>query len=87
MKPKSIINTCRSEVVDEAALTPPQHGRSWAGLDTFAKEPTDQPIRSSSPQRDLSPHSAGPTELRKRFRTATPTSSAWPPAAPVGHPE
>ena len=50
MKPKSIlINTCRGEVVDEVALTAVlRNGKILgAGLDTFAKEPTDRPTRSS----------------------------------------
>jgi phosphoglycerate dehydrogenase-like enzyme len=74
MKPKSIlINTCRGEVVDEIALTAAlQHGKILgAGLDTFAKEPTDpaNPLLKL-PNVTLSPHSAGPTEesFTKRFR-------------------
>jgi phosphoglycerate dehydrogenase-like enzyme len=74
MKPKSIvINTCRGEVVDEVALTSAlQSGKILgAGLDTFAKEPTDptNPLLKL-PNVTLTPHSAGPTEesFAKRFR-------------------
>jgi phosphoglycerate dehydrogenase-like enzyme len=74
MKQKAIlINPCRGEVVDEAALTAAlQDGKILgAGLDTFAKEPTDpaNPLLKLS-NVTLTPHSAGPTEesFTKRFR-------------------
>ena len=74
MKPKAIlVNTCRGEVVDEAALTAAlQSGKILgAGLDTLAKEPTDpgNPLLTL-PNVTLTPHSAGPTEesFTKRFR-------------------
>jgi phosphoglycerate dehydrogenase-like enzyme len=74
MKPRAVlINTCRGEVVDEAALTQAlRTGRILgAGLDTFAKEPTDpaNPLLAL-PNVTLTPHSAGPTEesFAKRFR-------------------
>ena len=73
MKPKAIlINTCRGEVVDEAALFDAlQHRRILAaGLDTLAQEPTDpaNPLLTL-PNVTLTPHSAGPTvdSFRKRF--------------------
>lgn len=91
MKPKSIlINTCRGEVVDEAALSDALSGGRLlgAGLDTLAKEPTDpaNPILKL-PNVVLTPHSAGPTvdSFRKRFtngyaniqRTADGETPLW----------
>lgn len=74
MKPTAIIiNTCRGEVIDEAALIDAlQHGRILAaGLDTVAKEPPDprNPLLAL-PNVTLTPHSAGPTvdSYHKRFR-------------------
>lgn len=67
-----LINTCRGEVVDEAALVDAlQSGRILAaGLDTLAQEPTDpaNPLLAL-PNVTLTPHSAGPTvdSFRKRF--------------------
>jgi phosphoglycerate dehydrogenase-like enzyme len=73
MKPKAIlINTCRGEVVDEAALIEAlQKGRILgAGLDTQEKEPAEptNPLLTL-PNVTLTPHSAGPTvdSFRKRF--------------------
>lgn len=73
MKPKSIlINTCRGEVVDEAALIEAlKSGQILAaGLDTQEKEPADpsNPLLKL-PNVTLTPHSAGPTidSFRKRF--------------------
>jgi phosphoglycerate dehydrogenase-like enzyme len=74
MKPKAIlINTCRGEVIDEAALIDVlQQGRILgAGLDTQEKEPPDpsNPLLTL-PNVTLTPHSAGPTmdSFRKRFQ-------------------
>jgi phosphoglycerate dehydrogenase-like enzyme len=74
MKPKAIlINTCRGEAMDEAALIEAlKEGRLLgAGLDTLQKEPADpaNPILSLS-NAVLTPHSAGPTvdSFRKRFQ-------------------
>jgi phosphoglycerate dehydrogenase-like enzyme len=74
MKPKAIlINTCRGEVVDEAALIDAlQKGRILgAGLDTQEKEPAEptNPLLTL-PNVTLTPHSAGPTvdSFRKRFQ-------------------
>ena len=73
MKPTAVlINTCRGEVVDEAALFDAlRQGRILAaGLDTLAQEPTDpsNPLLTL-PNVTLTPHSAGPTvdSFRKRF--------------------
>ncbi len=73
MKPKAIlINTCRGEVVDEAALIKAlQEGRILAaGLDCQEKEPADpnNPLLKL-PNVTLTPHNAGPTvdSYRKRF--------------------
>ncbi|MGH8014131.1 MAG: 2-hydroxyacid dehydrogenase [Candidatus Binataceae bacterium] len=73
MKPKAVlINTCRGEVVDEAALIAAlREGQILgAGLDTQAKEPADpaNPLLKL-PNVTLTPHSAGPTvdSFRKRF--------------------
>jgi phosphoglycerate dehydrogenase-like enzyme len=73
MKPKAIlINTCRGEVVDEAALIDVlRQGRILgAGLDTQEKEPAEptNPLLTL-PNVTLTPHSAGPTvdSFRKRF--------------------
>jgi phosphoglycerate dehydrogenase-like enzyme len=68
-----LINTCRGEVVDEAALIDALRERRilGAGLDTQAKEPPDpaSPLLKL-PNVTLTPHSAGPTldSFRKRFR-------------------
>jgi phosphoglycerate dehydrogenase-like enzyme len=74
MKPKAIlINTCRGEVVDEAALVNAlQQGHILAaGLDTQEQEPADpkNPLLTL-PNVTLTPHSAGPTidSFRKRFQ-------------------
>jgi phosphoglycerate dehydrogenase-like enzyme len=73
MKPKAIlINTCRGEVVDEAALIKAleEHRIMGAGLDCQAKEPADpnNPLLKL-PNVTLTPHNAGPTvdSYRKRF--------------------
>jgi phosphoglycerate dehydrogenase-like enzyme len=73
MKPKAVlINTCRGEVVDEAALTRALlEGRILgAGLDCQEKEPADpnNPLLKL-PNVTLTPHNAGPTvdSYRKRF--------------------
>jgi phosphoglycerate dehydrogenase-like enzyme len=73
MKPKAIlVNTCRGEVVDEAALTRAlREGRILgAGLDCQEKEPADpnNPLLKL-PNVTLTPHNAGPTvdSYRKRF--------------------
>jgi phosphoglycerate dehydrogenase-like enzyme len=73
MKPKSIlINTCRGEVVDEAALIKALQERRLlaAGLDCQEKEPADpdNPLLKL-PNVTLTPHNAGPTvdSYRKRF--------------------
>src|SRR5262245_9254605 len=74
MKPKAIlINTCRGEVVDEAALTTALQSVKvlGAGRTTLAKEPPApaNPLLTL-PNVTLTPHSAGPTEesFTKRFR-------------------
>lgn len=74
MQTKTIlINTCRGEVVQEAALTDAlRQGRILgAGLDTLAQEPADpaNPLLTL-PNVTLTPHSAGPTvdSFRKRFQ-------------------
>jgi phosphoglycerate dehydrogenase-like enzyme len=74
MQTKTIlINTCRGEVVQEAALTDAlRQGRILgAGLDTQAQEPADpaNPLLTL-PNVTLTPHSAGPTvdSFRKRFQ-------------------
>jgi len=74
MQPKAIlINTCRGEVVDEAALVDVlRRGRILgAGLDTQEQEPPDptNPLLTL-PNVTLTPHSAGPTvdSFRKRFQ-------------------
>jgi phosphoglycerate dehydrogenase-like enzyme len=73
MKPKAIlINTCRGEVVDEAALIKALQERRLmaAGLDCQEKEPADpdNPLLKL-PNVTLTPHNAGPTvdSYRKRF--------------------
>src|SRR5262249_13337755 len=73
MKPKAIlINTCRGEVVDEAALIKAlQENRIMgAGLDCQEKEPADpnNPLLKLS-NVTLTPHNAGPTvdSYCKRF--------------------
>jgi phosphoglycerate dehydrogenase-like enzyme len=73
MKPKGIlINTCRGEVVDEAALINAlqEHRIMAAGLDCQEKEPADpnSPLLKL-PNVTLTPHNAGPTvdSYRKRF--------------------
>jgi len=73
MKPKAIlINTCRGEVVDEAALIKAlqEHRIMGAGLDCQEKEPADpnNPLLKL-PNVTLTPHNAGPTvdSYRKRF--------------------
>jgi len=73
MKPKAIlINTCRGEVVDEAALLKvlQEHRIMGAGLDCQEKEPADpsNPLLKL-PNVTLTPHNAGPTidSYRKRF--------------------
>lgn len=73
MKPKAIlINTCRGDVVDEAALIKAlqEHQIMGAGLDCQEKEPADpnNPLLKL-PNVTLTPHSAGPTvdSYRKRF--------------------
>jgi phosphoglycerate dehydrogenase-like enzyme len=73
MKPKAIlINTCRGEVVDEAALIRAlqEHRIMGAGLDCQEKEPADpnNPLLKL-PNVTLTPHNAGPTvdSYRKRF--------------------
>jgi len=73
MKPKGIlINTCRGEVVDEAALIKAlqDHRIMAAGLDCQEKEPADpnSPLLKL-PNVTLTPHNAGPTvdSYRKRF--------------------
>ncbi|MBM3223329.1 MAG: lactate dehydrogenase [Candidatus Tectomicrobia bacterium] len=74
MKPKAIlVNTCRGEVVDEAALIEAlQQARIMAaGLDTQEQEPADpaNPLLTL-PNVTLTPHTAGPTvdSFTKRFR-------------------
>jgi phosphoglycerate dehydrogenase-like enzyme len=74
MQTKTIlINTCRGEVVQEAALIDAlRQGRILgAGLDTQAQEPADpaNPLLTL-PNVTLTPHSAGPTvdSFRKRFQ-------------------
>ena len=91
MKPKAIlINTCRGEVVDEAALIKAlqEHRIMGAGLDCQEKEPADpnNPLLKL-PNVTLTPHSAGPTvdSYRKRFgngyaniqRVATSQPPLW----------
>jgi phosphoglycerate dehydrogenase-like enzyme len=73
MKPSAIlINTCRGEVVDEAALITAlqEHRILAAGLDCQEKEPADpnNPLLKL-PNVTLTPHNAGPTvdSYRKRF--------------------
>jgi phosphoglycerate dehydrogenase-like enzyme len=73
MKPKAIlINTCRGEVVDEAAMIKALQDRQImaAGLDCQEKEPADpnNPLLKL-PNVTLTPHNAGPTidSYRKRF--------------------
>jgi glyoxylate reductase/D-3-phosphoglycerate dehydrogenase len=73
MKSKVIlINTCRGEVVDEAALINAlqEHRIMAAGLDCQEKEPADpnNPLLKL-PNVTLTPHNAGPTidSYRKRF--------------------
>ncbi|MBV8773777.1 MAG: 2-hydroxyacid dehydrogenase [Deltaproteobacteria bacterium] len=73
MKPKAVlINTCRGEVVDEAALISAlqEHRILAAGLDCQEKEPADpeNPLLKL-PNVTLTPHNAGPTvdSYRKRF--------------------
>jgi phosphoglycerate dehydrogenase-like enzyme len=73
MKSKAIlINTCRGEVVDEAALLKAlqEHRILGAGLDCQEKEPADpnNPLLKLS-NVTLTPHNAGPTvdSYRKRF--------------------
>jgi phosphoglycerate dehydrogenase-like enzyme len=73
MKSKAIlINTCRGEVVDEAALIKAlqEHQIMGAGLDCQEKEPADpnNPLLKL-PNVTLTPHNAGPTvdSYRKRF--------------------
>jgi phosphoglycerate dehydrogenase-like enzyme len=73
MKPKAIlINTCRGEVIDEAALIKAlqEHRLMAAGLDCQEKEPADpdNPLLKL-PNVTLTPHNAGPTvdSYRKRF--------------------
>ena len=73
MKQKAVlINTCRGEVVDEAALIKAlqEHRIMGAGLDCQEKEPADpnNPLLKL-PNVTLTPHNAGPTvdSYRKRF--------------------
>jgi len=73
MKPKAVlINTCRGEVVDEAALVAALQERRLmaAGLDCQEKEPADpqNPLLKLA-NVTLTPHNAGPTvdSYRKRF--------------------
>jgi phosphoglycerate dehydrogenase-like enzyme len=73
MKPKAVlINTCRGEVVDEAALIKAlqEHRIMGAGLDCQEKEPADpnNPLLKLA-NVTLTPHNAGPTidSYRKRF--------------------